>query len=87
MQSHTQKFCWGREKWFWAHGGYLESGKHHAREISCEEGNGNLRNPAIEYGPGWLHAEYNVSMFENHAIMYDCLSQYYRAALTEVEWA
>lgn len=65
----------------------LNQGKHHAREMSCKEGNGNLQNPAIEYGPGWLCAEYNVSLFKNHAIMYDCTSQYYRAALTEVEWA
>lgn len=38
--------------------------------------NGNLRNPAIEYGPGWLYAEYNISWFKSHAIMYDGPSQY-----------
>lgn len=54
----------------------LNQEKQHAREMSQEGENGNLRNPAIEYGPGWLYAEYNISLFKSHAIMYDGPSQY-----------
>lgn len=54
----------------------LNQEKQHAREMSQEGENGNLQNPAIEYGPGWLYAEYNISLFKSHAIMYDGPSQY-----------